>query len=139
MWDFYNKSWSRMWDGTIPPEGSHCHVTENVNLRVELSHLTLLTITDFFSHIICQIILYLCPTWQWMPLKKIIIFDLIDPAVSEEIIFKWFFAEFSIFSNGGHLGWQPGSSDTILKDDHLKTIPPQFGPNWPSSFRGDNF
>jgi hypothetical protein len=34
-------------------------VTENVNLRVELSHLTLLTITDFFSHIICQIILFM--------------------------------------------------------------------------------
>jgi hypothetical protein len=48
----------------------------------------------------------------------------IGPAVSEEIIFKWFFAEFSIFSNGGHLGWRPGSLDTILKEDHLKTIPP---------------
>jgi hypothetical protein len=49
-------------------------------------------------------------------------------AVSEEIIFKWFFAEFSIFSNGGYLGWRPGLSDTILKDDHLNTIPP--GPNY---------
>ena len=48
----------------------------------------------------------------------------IGPAVSEEIIFKWLFAEFSIFSNSGHIGWRPGSSDTILKDDHLKTIPP---------------
>ena len=37
-----------MWDGTIVPEGSHCHVTENVNLRVESTHLTSLTITDFF-------------------------------------------------------------------------------------------
>jgi hypothetical protein len=35
---------------------------------------------------------------------------------------KWVFAEFSTFSNGGHLGWRPGSSDTILKDDHRKTI-----------------
>jgi len=44
--------------------------------------------------------------------------------VSEEIIFKWFFPKFFIFSNGGYLGWRPGSSDTILKEDHLKTIPP---------------
>ena len=50
--------------------------------------------------------------------------------------FKLFFAKFSIFSNGGYLGWWPGSSDTILKEDHLKTIPPKFGSNWPSGFRG---
>jgi hypothetical protein len=42
----------------------------------------------------------------------------------EEIIFKWFFAKFSIFSNGDYIGWQPWSSDKILKEDHLKTIPP---------------
>ena len=42
----------------------------------------------------------------------------------EEIIFKWFFAKFSIFSNDGYLGWRPGSSDTILKEDDLKTIQP---------------
>ena len=35
----------------------------------------------------------------------------------------------------GNLGWWAGSSDTILKGDHPRTIPPKFGPNWPSSFR----
>ena len=25
--------------------------------------------------------------------------------------------------DGSHLGWQAGSSDTILKGDHLRTIP----------------
>ena len=37
----------------------------------------------------------------------------------------------------GRLGWQAGSSDTILKGDHLRTIPFKFGPNRPSSFRKD--
>ena len=27
-------------------------------------------------------------------------------------------------------------SDTILKGDHPRTIPPKFGSNWPSGFRG---
>ena len=41
----------------------------------------------------------------------------------------------------GGLGWRAGSSDTILKGDHPRTIPPKFGPNWSSSFREifDNF
>ena len=48
--------------------------------------------------------------------------------------------EFSyVFSNGSHLGWGPMSSDTILKGDHIRTIPPRFGPDWPSSFRGEEF
>ena len=29
----------------------------------------------------------------------------------------------------GSLGWRMGSSDTILKGDHLRTIPSNFGPN----------
>ena len=37
-----------------------------------------------------------------------------------------FFAKFSIFSNGGHLGWWAGSSDIILKGDHPRTIPAKF-------------
>ena len=32
-----------------------------------------------------------------------------------------------------------GSSDIILKGNHLRTIPTKFGPNWLSSFRGDFF
>ena len=39
----------------------------------------------------------------------------------------------------GCLGWRVGSSDTILKGDHLRTIPSKFGPNMPSSFRGEDF
>jgi hypothetical protein len=53
--------------------------------------------------------------------------------------FNSFFAEFSIFSNSGHLGWWPGSSNTFLKGDHLRTIPPKFGPKWQRSFRGEDF
>jgi hypothetical protein len=54
----------------MPPEGSHfqvrdeaCFVSDvrNVNPTVDLSHLTSLTITNYFSHIIHQIITYLCP------------------------------------------------------------------------------
>ena len=41
--------------------------------------------------------------------------------------FNDFFAKFSIFSKGGHLGWRVGSSDTILKGDHPRTIPIKFG------------
>jgi hypothetical protein len=64
----------------------------------------------------------------------------IDQAVSEvNIFFISLFAEFSIFGNSGHLGWRPGSSNTILKGDHLMTIPPKFGPKWPSSIRGEDF
>ena len=36
-----------------------------------------------------------------------------------------FFAEFSIFSHGGHLGWRAGSSDTILKGGPPKDHPCQ--------------
>ena len=38
----------------------------------------------------------------------------------------------------GGLGWKMGSSDTILKGDHLRTIPSWFGPYWPSSFREED-
>jgi hypothetical protein len=48
----------------------------------------------------------------------------------------WPFEEFSIFSNSSHLGWQGGLSDTILKEDHPRIIPPKLGSNWPSGFRG---
>ena len=50
---------------------------------------------------------------------------------SEDKIFKKKFAEFSIFSRGGHLGWRAGLSDTILTVDHPRTIPAKFGQNWP--------
>ena len=42
-------------------------------------------------------------------------------------------------ADGGHLGWRAGSSDTILKGDHSRTIQPKFGPDWPSSFREEDF
>jgi hypothetical protein len=49
------------------------------------------------------------------------------------------FALNSIFSNCGHLGRWIGSLDIILKGDHPRTIPPKFGPSWPSRFRGEDF
>jgi hypothetical protein len=44
---------------------------------------------------------------------------------------------FFIFSNSGHVGRRSGLPDTILEGVHPRTIPPKFGLNWPSSFRGD--
>ena len=44
----------------------------------------------------------------------------------------------TMWADGGHLGWRAGSSDTILKGDHPRTIPAKFGPNWPSGFRGED-
>jgi hypothetical protein len=50
----------------------------------------------------------------------------------------WPFEEISIFSNGGHLGWRAGLSDTILKGTHPGTIPARFGLIWFSSFREED-
>jgi hypothetical protein len=50
----------------------------------------------------------------------------------------WPFEEISIFSNGGHLGWRAGLSDTILKGSHPGTIPARFGLIWFSGFRGED-
>jgi hypothetical protein len=47
----------------------------------------------------------------------------------------WPFEERSIFSNGGHLGWRVGLSDTILKGTHPRNIPARFGLIWFSGFR----
>jgi hypothetical protein len=46
----------------------------------------------------------------------------------------WPFEEISIFSNGGHLGWRAGLSDTILKGAH----PARFGLIWVSGFREED-
>ena len=43
----------------------------------------------------------------------------------------------TMFGDDGHLGWQAGSSDIILPEDHVRTIPLKFGPHWPSTFRED--
>ena len=45
----------------------------------------------------------------------------------------------SIFSNSSHVGWCTASPDTILKLDTLVMIQTQFGFNWSSSFRGEDF
>jgi hypothetical protein len=37
------------------------------------------------------------------------------------------FEEISIFSNGGHLGYRTGLTDTILKGDHPRIISAKFG------------
>ena len=60
--------------------------------------------------------------------------------VSEEKILKHFFPIGSYVKTmsveGGHLGWRSGSSDTILKIDHLRTIHAMFALNWLTGFRG---
>ena len=50
----------------------------------------------------------------------------------------WPFEEITIFSNGGHLGWRAGLSDTSLKGTHSGTIPARFGLIWLSAFRGED-
>jgi hypothetical protein len=42
-------------------------------------------------------------------------------------------------AEGGHLGWRSGSSDTILKIEHLRTINAMFALNWLTGFRGEDF
>jgi hypothetical protein len=42
-------------------------------------------------------------------------------------------------ADGGHLGWQFGSLDIILKVDHLRTIHAMFALNWLTGFRGNFF
>jgi hypothetical protein len=37
------------------------------------------------------------------------------------------FEEISIFSNGGHLGYKTGLTDTILKGGHPRIISAKFG------------
>jgi hypothetical protein len=50
-----------------------------------------------------------------------------DPAISEKIVFKLFFAEFSIFSNGSHLGWWGGGGGEIVGHNSERG-PPTQGP-----------
>ena len=40
-------------------------------------------------------------------------------------------------AEGGHLGWRSGTTDTILKIDHLRTIHAMFALNWLTGFRGN--
>jgi hypothetical protein len=51
---------------------------------------------------------------------------------------KWTIEEISIFSNGSHLKWSAGLSDTILKGTNPRTIPARFGVIWFSGFRGED-
>jgi hypothetical protein len=51
---------------------------------------------------------------------------------------QWTIEEISIFSNSSHLEWKVGLSDTILKGDHLRTIPVKFVLIWFSGFRGED-
>jgi hypothetical protein len=51
---------------------------------------------------------------------------------------NWPFEEIFIFSNGGHLGWRAGLSDTILKGTHPRTIPARFLLIWFSGFREED-
>ena len=54
--------------------------------------------------------------------------------MSEEKIFN----VFDEFRNGVHLDLQVRSSDTILKGDHLRTMPAKFGLNLIDGFRGED-
>jgi hypothetical protein len=44
-----------------------------------------------------------------------------------------------IFSNSSHVGRRSGLPDIILEVNRPRTIPPKFGLNWPSGFRGEDF
>jgi len=57
----------------------------------------------------------------------------IGPVFSDKKIFSG-----PMFGYYGNLGWQTGSSDTILKEDHLRAIAAKFGSNWSSGFRQNN-
>jgi hypothetical protein len=50
----------------------------------------------------------------------------------------WPFAEISIFSNGGHLGYRAALTDTILKGTHPGSTHARFRLIWFSSFRGED-
>jgi hypothetical protein len=50
----------------------------------------------------------------------------------------WPFAEISLFSNGGHLGYRTALTDTILKGTHPGAIHARFRLIWFSSFRGED-
>ena len=58
----------------------------------------------------------------WLILKQIWTIKILHP--------------FFLFLLGGHLGWKLGLPDTTLEGGHPRTIPPKFGSNWPSGFRG---
>jgi hypothetical protein len=45
----------------------------------------------------------------------------------------------SIFSNGSHVGWSAGTSETNFKLDTLRMIVAKFGSNWFSGFRKEDF
>ena len=46
--------------------------------------------------------------------------------------------EISIFSNSSHFEWRVGLLDSILKEDHPRTIPAKFPLIWFSGFRGED-
>ena len=61
-------------------------------------------------------------------------------AVSEKIFIIFSIGSYvkTMLVDVGRLGWRVGSSETILKGDHLRTIPLKFVPKWPTiSFRDD--
>ena len=66
-------------------------------------------------------------------------FDLNCPSSFRgEKFLMFFFAKFSIFSNGGHHGWWAESLDIILKRAYQKTIPAKLNLNWRNGFRGED-
>ena len=55
------------------------------------------------------------------------------------IVFPIGFFVKTMSADGGHLGLTSGQTDTSLKGDHRNTISSKFGPNWPGSFRKEDF
>jgi hypothetical protein len=66
---------------------------------------------------------------RWSPFKTVSVSAVLYPRWPPLI---------SIFSNGGHLGWRAGLSDTILKGTHPGTIPARFDLIWFSGFREED-
>ena len=74
--------------------------------------------------------------WTSEPINTILKKDspwIIPPKLGSSYPSSFRGEDFSIFSIGGHFGRRAGSSDMLLKGDHLRTA--KFGSNWPSGFR----
>jgi hypothetical protein len=76
---------------------------------------------------------------RWPPLQKIEISSnsqncsILSQKVPKFDLYRlkieqfWPFEEISIFSHGGHLGYETALTDTILKGDHPRIISAKFG------------
>jgi hypothetical protein len=63
---------------------------------------------------------------RWSPFKIVSVSAVLYPRWPPLLKIEPF-EEISILSNGGHLGYRTGLTDTILKGDHLRIISAKFG------------